>query len=331
MPLLFCLSRQYSPQIPVPVVNTDFRTLPEATNELNSFLDDGSRRNVIGPVIEYKEGSGGAAFVDLLLARWRGNGREYDGGPLSYYYIPIMESEESSAPIVGVLQAFIYWKNYLDDLLPENAVGVVAVLDNTCNQSFTFGIDGTHSSFLRNGDLHVTKYDDMEVATDYGVFLKRDPLREMGGCFYRVRVYPSKEMEDEYLTHGPLIFCLSIVSVFLFTVAVFIAYDRFVERRQKLVMKTAVQSSDVVSKLFPENVRERLYEKEQSKGKLSQSKGQLGVGNRTMLKQFAGNSDSSITSSARLRGAGKPIADEYLHCTGMIIPPAWIRFLLAQP
>ena len=292
--------------------------MPDAANELNAFLDDDSRRNIIGPACEFQEGSGGAVFIDLLLERWRAGGRQYDGGPLSYYYLPIFESAVRDSPLVGVLQAFVYWNKYFEDLLPETAKGIIAVLDNTCEQSFTFSIYGRRASFLGNGDLHDSKYDDMEVSTEYGVFLKRSPLVDMGGCFYRVRVYPSQEMEDDHLTFGPLIFCLSILAVFVFTVAVFIAYDRFVERRQKLVMRTAVQSSGVVSKLFPENVRERLYEKEQNKEK--ESKGGFSVGNRMMLKQFAGNvRDSSTSSSDRLRGAGKPIADEYLHCTGMFL------------
>lgn len=294
--------------------------MPDAANELDDFLVDQRRRNVIGPGFEFQEGSGGAVFIDLLLDRWRAGGRQYNGGPLSYYYFPIFEPPVSDPVLVGVLQAVVYWNNYFEDLLPQTAKGVVVVLDNTCEQSFTFSIHGERASFLGDGDLHDSKYDDMEVSTEYGVFLKRSPRVDMGGCFYRVRVYPSQEMEDDHLTNGPLIFCLSILAVFVFTVAVFIAYDRFVERRQQLVMKTAVQSSDVVSKLFPENVRERLYEKEQTKEKDLPGKLQFSVGNRMMLKQFAKNPrDASTTSSDRLRGAGKPIADEYLHCTGMIL------------
>ena len=63
---------QYSPQIPVPVVNSDFRTLPMATAELNAYLADGSKRNVVGPAFTFEEGEGGAVFVDLLVQRWQG-------------------------------------------------------------------------------------------------------------------------------------------------------------------------------------------------------------------------------------------------------------------
>ena len=37
-------------------------------------------------------------------------------------------------------------------------------------------------------------------------------------------------------------------------------YDRIVERRQALVLKTAVKSAAIVSSLFPENVRDRLMD-----------------------------------------------------------------------
>ena len=102
----------------------------------------------------------------------------------------------------------------IEDLLPQTATGVVVVLDNTCNQSFTFRIDGPDASFLGEGDLHDTKYDHMEVSTEYGGYLQRTPDVDLGGCFYRVRVYPSQEMEDEHITNGPLIFCLSLLGVF---------------------------------------------------------------------------------------------------------------------
>jgi hypothetical protein len=44
----------------------------------------------------------------------------------------------------------------------------------------------------------------------------------------------------------------------VFTSLVFLLYDRLVERRQK-VMSTAVQSSAIVSSLFPSQVRDRLF------------------------------------------------------------------------
>jgi hypothetical protein len=53
-----------------------------------------------------------------------------------------------------------------------------------------------------------------------------------------------------YVTTDPVIFTVAVL-IFVFTSLVFLLYDRLVERRQKKVMSTAVQSSAIVSSLFP--------------------------------------------------------------------------------
>jgi hypothetical protein len=44
---------------------------------------------------------------------------------------------------------------------------------------------------------------------------------------------------------------VAAVLIFVFTSLVFLLYDRLVERRQQKVMSTAMQSSAIVSSLFP--------------------------------------------------------------------------------
>ena len=302
---------QFSPQIPVPVVNTDFRTLPDATAELNAYLENDARRNLAGRSFKFEIGSGGGAFMELLLQRWKGAGNHYEGGPLAYYYIPIYDQFEAStsAKLVGVLQAFIYWQTYFEDLLPELTNGIVVVLENTCNQNYTFGLSGSSAQFIGDGDLHDTTYDFLEQSTDYGVFLQRsldDINGDTGGCFYRLRLYPSKEMEDYHITNQPLVVALSIMGTFVFTIAVFILYDRFVEKRQMLVMKTAKQTSDVVNKLFPEGVRERLYNND--------TKDSVHGTRQGWNVALVGNGTEDSTTQSGNNGCS-PIADEYPHCT----------------
>jgi hypothetical protein len=78
-------------------------------------------------------------------------------------------------------------------------------------------------------------------------------------CPFTLRAYPSDDMENVYTTSNPIIFTVAAVLIFAFSSLIFIAYDCMVERRQKLVMKTAVQSTAIVSSLFPSVVRDRLY------------------------------------------------------------------------
>jgi hypothetical protein len=67
-------------------------------------------------------------------------------------------------------------------------------------------------------------------------------------------------MERDYKSSDPILFTVCAVLIFAFTSAVFIVYDRLVEKRQKTVMTTAVHTSAIVSSLFPATVRGRLFD-----------------------------------------------------------------------
>ena len=55
-------------------------------------------------------------------------------------------------------------------------------------------------------------------------------------------------------------------------------YDRLVEYRQKIVLKKAIQSTKIVSSLFPKNVRDKLLQKEDVEA--------YGLGTKSKLKGF---------------------------------------------
>ena len=98
--------------------------------------------------------------------------------------------------------------------------------------------------YLGRGDRHETKY---ESFGKYSELRDLDALRDrsytglplsMGGCQYALRVYPSSDMEDDYITSNPIIFTVAAVLIFVFTSVIFLFYDLVVERRQKKVMST---------------------------------------------------------------------------------------------
>jgi class 3 adenylate cyclase len=79
---------------------------------------------------------------------------------------------------------------------------------------------------------------------------------------YSIEVYPTEELESVFLTSKPKIYTATLVVIFFFTTLVFILYDALVERRQKVVMSTAVASNAIVASLFPAVVRKRLYQQD---------------------------------------------------------------------
>ena len=70
-------------------------------------------------------------------------------------------------------------------------------------------------------------------------------------CMIRMDVYPSKKFYDTYNTATPIIMTAAVAAVFIFTVCMFVFYDRLVERRQALVLQKAMETNAIVTSLFP--------------------------------------------------------------------------------
>ena len=69
-------------------------------------------------------------------------------------------------------------------------------------------------------------------------------------------------MQATMIATAQFVVWVSLLFVVVFLL-IFIAYDCYVERRQKLVMKTAVQSSAIVSSMLPSNLRDRILLEEE--------------------------------------------------------------------
>jgi class 3 adenylate cyclase len=108
-------------------------------------------------------------------------------------------------------------------------------------------------------------------------------------------------MQDDHVTSDPILLTVAAVLIFVFTSMVFFLYDWLVERRQKKVMRTAVQSSAIVSSLFPSQVRDRLFPMEDAKA--DAAKGNKPKGFR-------------VTDSVE-KAASSPVADLYPEATVM--------------
>lgn len=190
-------------------------------------------------------------------------------------YDQFYDKPEKKKEVVAFLSLDIFWDVFLDGILPPNVFGIQVVIENTCDQSFTFDLKGNAAVFLGEGDLHNTEYDDMGVSYLFGhdlmigengtVISETYHGTPLDGtmCAYTFNIYPTQEMEDEFVTNGPIVFTVVAVSIFVFTAATFIAYDCIVENRQKKVMKAIKRSEAVVSSLFPAAFKSRLYKEQE--------------------------------------------------------------------
>mmetsp|Transcript_12399 Transcript_12399/g.29515 ORF Transcript_12399/g.29515 Transcript_12399/m.29515 type:complete len:703 (-) Transcript_12399:1995-4103(-) len=193
----------------------------------------------------------------------------YQDDPFAVAQFPIYDKLGEDRSVAAVFFTIIYWRTYFDGLLPKGSDGIYVILENTCGQQFTYIIDGLEAKFASHGDLHSPEYEYLRRDTSIDLIFDRDQTTsgEDPTCRYSIRVYPSEAFRDSYETNEPWLFATILAAVFLFTAAVFILYDCMVERRQKAVMKSAQQSGKIVHSLFPEAVRDRLYEEQEATNK----------------------------------------------------------------
>ncbi|KAG7361432.1 family 3 adenylate cyclase [Nitzschia inconspicua] len=181
--------------------------------------------------------------ASLLLGPYRHTGTEFQHDPVTFFGYPVFDS-----------------------FVPC----IIVVLKNSLGQAETYRIDGSDAFYVGQGDLHDAAYDDIvefESIVDY-LTNRASPLTQsytaanLTNAYteYQMFVYPSSVTEAVYVTNEPMLYAVGIGSVFLFVTAVFLMYNYLVERRRKIVLDRAVQSTAVVHSLFPENVQKRLYE-----------------------------------------------------------------------
>lgn len=261
---------QFAPSAPFwSVVNYDASSHPGRGPSLSTLLR--IEEPLVSSAWDYADLAnpqtlGKKAALNVFLNRRKNEILQYEDGPVSDLYYPIFEKDQNNErKFVGALTAYVYWQIYFENVLPENANGVYVLLENDCGQQFTYTINGPKATYLGPGDLHDPKYDGMELSTGLGAFIQYDWDDEDGSnttegmCKYGIRIFPSQALENSFTTKQPMNFTMLVVSVFALCCMVFLAYDVFVEKRQRKVMAKAVQSTAVVNSLYPEAVRDRLF------------------------------------------------------------------------
>lgn len=217
------------------MVNYNAFSHPTRGVPLNSVLTNG--QPLVTKAWDYSdtknpETVGKAAALNLFIHHG-GDSGNYQAGPASDLYVPIFDSfNEDERFVVGEIGAFVYWQVYFENVLSESDTGLIVVLENNCDQKYSYRIDGYHAHYLGQGDHHDQQYSSMLVQTEYGSFIDfegaSDDLPD-GQCLYRLRVYPSAEFEEIYITTTPLRFTMILAGTFLFTCMVFLLYDSLVE------------------------------------------------------------------------------------------------------
>lgn len=180
------LSTQQEPHLAVlsDVFDDNFRLFGSAQT-----IDDDPKSVLLQPIFRDMEG----ARTDHLQDENNNN---------------IQEGAERSNLIVGYMVIIKKWHQIFQNVLYDGATPVVVVLKNTCQKAFTYEIIGSRAKFLGRGDLHDSRYDDMEAISPlfgYSRGLNSE-------CNYTLHIFPTREMEDDYMTNLPLYVLLTVLA-----------------------------------------------------------------------------------------------------------------------
>jgi hypothetical protein len=142
-----------------------------------------------------------------------------DNEPLCQVYVPVFDKFNDSRTIVGIIAGLISWRDYFVNNLPASATEpIVCVLESESGQ-FSFLIQGAMATYLGEGDKHDSKFDYLEESFDFANMVEVSGFETSSGvqlnvdfCPYGVRIFPTQEMQDMYITNKPRCTTRSLLS-----------------------------------------------------------------------------------------------------------------------
>lgn len=253
---------------------------------------------------------------------------------VSFLVQPILEdaSDAASSAIVGSIIASLNWNTFFTALVGSDNDGMVCVLQNSCGDSLTWMLHGDVARFLGAGDLHDQRFDEYVRVAKLTPFLKTDSSTQ-GFCEYEIQIYPSTEIQNDFISTKPAIYTTFAVLLFVMLGAGFMVYDHLVQMRQREAMINAARSDAIVQSLFPADIRDRLLkgnEAADKQGKLDKDSTYNELhpaaqeGQKFRLKTFLDedetdphNASNDFNKAGSMIKESKPIADLFPNTTVM--------------
>jgi len=238
------------------------------TTFMYNQMSDPVRQRVLTSLVEDRS----PAFSEVFRregAYYENYGKGNIGELATLIVFPVF-GPESDDVVIGSVVLEIDWRDFVPSNFPLDGDLVDIVVSNSCGQNYTFRVNANTNELdlIGEGDLHDTKFSEHVYGSAFEEYNSIVTSASKAGdavdqlidfCRYRFLIYPRQELRDEHVTNEPIILTILVCTIFVFTTLVFFLYDFFVRRRQRLVMDRATRTGEIVSSLFPENVRERLY------------------------------------------------------------------------
>eukprot|EP00980_Cylindrotheca_fusiformis_P002072 scaffold463_cov92-Cylindrotheca_fusiformis.AAC.1 len=190
-------------------------------------------------------------------------------GPGVMIQYPILAPEPGNRTVVAILSMIARWDSFILPNMPPDPDGLIVVISNSCEQQVTFSLTDVDVIHLGDGDMHEAEYESLR--REFYFTPTESPISGItmtrNYCPYTVAVYPSATMRDKFETDEPVLFAGGVAGIFFFALLVFLFYDFLVERRQRFLAATASKSNAIVTALFPQIVRDRMFEAEEKNAK----------------------------------------------------------------
>ena len=168
--------------------------------------------------------------------------------PLSFLAYPVYDRFDAigERKFVGVVASNIYWRLYFENVLPSDVIGMIVVMENSFNQTFTYRIDGKDTIFLGEGDTyHDSYYEDyMETTEIVNEYVQQQastktrsyttvPLHDTYGI-YQIRIYPTREFQNLHVTNKPILYGIIVACLLLcMLLALVILLSRVISQKAK--------------------------------------------------------------------------------------------------
>lgn len=126
------------------------------------------------------------------------------------------------------------------------------------------------AQYLGKGDLHDHKYNTTNVTIELEDFLFPSITRKTPGhCIFSITVYSSGVFYATSTTSTPVLFAFMVALIFFMVAMMFILYDVFVQKRNSIVIDSAVRATAVLASLFPKSVRDRMFKEKMEEEQLT--------------------------------------------------------------
>lgn len=226
--------------------------------------------------------------------------------PCSVLIQPVWDDVAISNPnLIGYLIALIPWGAYLvDSYRPgsdEAILGRYAEVDCASDELLNYELQGGDKVQYLEADEDFSRFDfAMEskmyfpatptakpsqtqllaetpplVATSapsYQLDSSSDDEPGPTDCNIQIRLYPSDELRDRYLTKWPIYYALMIFAIFFILSLAFFLYDFIVERRRGRAMAVAEKTGRIVTNLFPGQFADQLIAEDKQREKDAKKK-----------------------------------------------------------